>query len=502
MNPLPTVSFSRGLKWSLSLSVLLGTLVVIALVVMVNYLSARHYERFNLALAAPARLSSLTQRLVASVTNEVKVTLYFDRSEPLYDLTWGLLKEYHFLNPKISVETVDYTREPGQAGLVKARYKLNQLTDKDLVIFDCQGRTKTVYQNELSTLDLEPLMSGRSKEVKRTHFKGEPLFTAAIASVTNPRQLKAYFLQGHGEHRPDSDDPLMGYSRFAAVLKENNIQFDTLRWPPATVVPADCSLLIIAGPTRPLLPDELEKIDKYLRQGGRLLALFNYLSLDKPTGLERFLAAWGVDVGLNVVLEQKKLTVTGQDMVVTGFGTHPLIKPFVQSQSSLYLVLPRAVSKARTGTAAADAPKVDVLAATSEGARVLTDIRTSKFGPVPNPSPNDYVGQVPLMVAVEQGTIPGVSADRGSTRLVVIGESIFLGNETIDKTANHEFASHAINWLLARDELLPGLGPKPIKEYKLIMSKGQVRAANWILLVAMPGAVLLIGFVVWMRRRR
>ena len=493
----PTASFSLGRKWSLSLSVLVGSLAVVALVVMTNYLAARRYQRFNLSLAAQIRLSSQTQRLVAGVTNEVKATIYFDRAEPLYPFTWGLLKEYQFLNPKILVEVVDYTREPGAAALVKTRYKLNQLTDKNLVVFDCQGRTKIIYENELSTLDLEPLMSGRSKEVKRTHFKGEPLFTSAIASVTNPRQLKAYFLQGHREHRPDSDEPLMGYARFASVLKESNIQFDTLRWPPATDVPADCSLLIIAGPTQPLLPEELEKIDRYLKQGGRLLVLFNYLSLEKLTGLEGLLANWGVDVGVNVVIEQKRFTVTGQDMVVSGFGTHPLIKPFVQS--SLYLVLPRAISKARSSAAAADAPKVEVLAATSDGARVLTDIRK---GPTYHASPNDYVGQVPLMVAAEKGSIAGVSADRGATRLVVIGESIFLGNETIDKTANHEFASHVINWLLARDEMLPGLGPKPIREYKLVMTRGQAAAANWILLVVMPGGILVIGFLVWMRRRR
>ena len=102
-----TASFSLGRKWSLSFSVLLGSLAVFALVVMTNYMAARHYARLNFSLAAQARLSSLTQRLVASVTNDVKVTIYFDRSEPLFALTWGLLKEYQFLNPKITVETVD-----------------------------------------------------------------------------------------------------------------------------------------------------------------------------------------------------------------------------------------------------------------------------------------------------------------------------------------------------------------------------------------------------------
>ena len=61
----PTASFSLGRKWSLSLSVLVGSLAVVALVVMTNYLAARRYQRFNLSLAAQIRLSSQTQRLVA-----------------------------------------------------------------------------------------------------------------------------------------------------------------------------------------------------------------------------------------------------------------------------------------------------------------------------------------------------------------------------------------------------------------------------------------------------
>ena len=103
-------------------------------------------------------------------------------------------------------------------------------------------------------------------------------------------------------------------------------------------------------------------------------------------------------------------------------------------------------------------------------------------------SPNDIVGAIQLMAAIEKGSIRGVK-DRGSTRLVVLGESIFLGNETIDKMGNHDFASHAINWLMDRNDLLVGLAPRPIKEYKLDMTESQRTAASWILLLGMPGAV-------------
>jgi len=40
-----------------------------------------------------------------------------------------------------------------------------------------------------------------------------------------------------------------------------------------------------------------------VRNGGRLLALFSSLSVEKETGLERILLDWGVEVGFNVVTD-------------------------------------------------------------------------------------------------------------------------------------------------------------------------------------------------------
>jgi hypothetical protein len=85
--------------------------------------------------------------------------------------------------------------------------------------------------------------------------------------------------------------------------------------------------------------------------------------------------------------------------------------------------------------------------------------------------------------------------------MVVVGESFFLGNETIVKAANWEFASLAVNWLLDRPEHLTGIAPRPIKEYEIALTRTQMRRVMWILLGLLPGAVLGLGLLVWMRRR-
>ena len=85
----------------------------------------------------------------------------------------------------------------------------------------------------------------------------------------------------------------------------------------------------------------------------------------------------------------------------------------------------------------------------------------------------------------------------------MVGESIFLANETIVKSAvNIEFASLAVNWLLDRPQHLSGLAPRPIKEHSVLLSQSQVIQLRWILLAVLPGTPLLIGLLVWWRRRR
>ncbi|HKQ39893.1 MAG TPA: GldG family protein [Verrucomicrobiae bacterium] len=485
-------SFSRARKWSISFNVLISTLIVLAIILMLNFLAARHYWRLPLSFHAQTELSPMTHRVLNSITNPVKVVVFFEKQEPMFDSVWSLLKEYRFACPKLTVEAVDYLASPGAAQEIQNKYKLRPLADKDLVIFECQGRTRMIAASELSELDTSALMSGQSKEVKRTHFKGEMMFTSAILTVTNPRQLRACYLQGHGEHSLEADDKTFGYSKFKEVLRDNNIEVQTLRLDAASEIP-DCQVLVIAGPRDPFLPEEIGKIDRYLRQGGRLWVMFNHMGVQRALGLEKMLEAWGVEVGRNVVTDVEH-SITRSDMVVSQFGGHPITKPLIDS--SLYMVYPRSVAKVKT-TGPSDGVQVELLATTGEKGRVMSDIRNGEV----YPSAQDYVGTVPIMAAVEKGGLRGVSADRGATRLVVAGDSVFMANNAIEQVANRQFANLALNWLLARNEILGELGPRPIKEYRLIVTKSQMNNLRWGLLAGMPGAVLMLGGIVRFRRR-
>src|SRR5439155_9350663 len=131
------------------------------------------------------QLSPRTLSLLHSITNQVKVTLYYDKKEALYSTVADLLNQYSLINPKISVTTVDYLRDPPGAQKVKTDYKLGATTEKNLVIFDCEGRMILIDGNALTHYILDQLPSETDIKVRKkpTEFEGETRFSAALLGV-------------------------------------------------------------------------------------------------------------------------------------------------------------------------------------------------------------------------------------------------------------------------------------------------------------------------------
>ena len=362
------------------------------------------------------------------------------------------------------------------------------------MLFESNGHSKIAFAKELADYDFSDLLARRSQYVRRSAFKGEMYFTADIYAVSYPQRLKTYFLYGHGENNPgdphgeDAKLGLSGYSKLAAILKnEIDSDWDRLVLRGTNGIPADCQLLIIAAGAHvgKIPPEELDKISAYLKQGGRLLALLNGNS-----GLEPVLAQWGVDVRTNRVVDANPAFNRDHYTFYTAlWEPHPIVDPLASEKLPVLMVLPRPVYKITQQEKVPGAPEVSYLALTS----------TNGVDEAGN------TGVYPLLAAVEQGVINGVNSTRaGGTRMVVAGDSDFLDDHVIDSIAgNRYFAGLALNWLLDRPQvLLAGLGPQPIREYSLYMTQSQVTTVQWLFLGAMPGAVLALGTLVWLRRRR
>ncbi len=507
-NQLPP-TFSTARRWGIGFHVILGLAAALALVGMANYLSLRHYSRFALSDFRKIHLSPQTQRVLGALTNEVKATLFFDTrgEEQLYQLTAALLREYAQANARLTIRTVDPTRQPADAELLLATYQLGTLKDRNFVVLEIGGRSRVIYANELGDSQVELVSEGPPREFRKhlRSFNGEAALSTALFNLANGRRFKIGFTQGHGEHDPDRTGHPYGYAKFAQAIREqSNADLTKISLLGTNEVPADCQLLIIAGPTQPFTATELERLERFLKpsgRGGRLLVLVSNPARGSRAGLEPLLARWQVAVGEKIVFDPEFAPVNNALLTAQMNPKHPIMKALAADSEDqrVELVLPRAVGPLASSARPPDAPTAQWLAATSSGGIEVSDVR----GGVAYPNPlADRRGVFPLMAAVEQGGLQGVTTDRGSTRMIVVGDSSFLDNEMIVAAANQYFGTLAVNWLLDRPQVLfEGLVPQPVTSYRVVMTDGQLRSAEWLLLGALPGGALVLGALVWWRRR-
>jgi hypothetical protein len=501
----PKPSFTKLRRWTGTLNATLASAALLALVVMINYLASSHYVRWNVSRDMAFKLSRQTRNVVGALTNDVKVTLFFEKQGPneeLYLLASALLAEYQGANPRhVHVGALDYKLLPGPAKDLITKYNIRG-QDKDFVLFECNGHQKVVYAREMANYDFSDLLAGRSKYVRRNEFKGEMLFTSAIYTVSYPQALKTYFLYGHGENDPGKPGGeaeslgRTGYSKLAAILKEQmDSEWERIWLQGTNVIPQDCQLLIVAGPPgrgRSNAPvaysqEEIEKIGAYLKGGGRLLAL-----LTQPCGLDNLLAKqWGVRLGTSRVVDRDPNYYSTDNPFL--FQTaelfqHPIIDPLAKDRIPILMVYPRPLFPVEDHGKIPGGPEVKMLAATSGKGVDL----------------EGHAGTYDLLAAVEQGGIKGVDTPRGGgTRIVVAGDSDFLDDQWIESCeGNSEFAYLALNWLLQRPAIqLEGLAPRPIREYKLYLTDAESRRVHWLFLAGMPAGALALGGLVWLRRR-
>jgi ABC-2 type transport system permease protein len=484
------VSFTRGRRWSIGFHVVLSSIALLAVISMLNYLAQRHNHRFYVSNPVTQKLSPLTLRTLNELTNTVKVVCFFDRTDGLFGAVSTLLKEYQARSPKIDLEFVDY-RMPGRAEAIRAQYKMAAEGQTSRIIFDAGGRVRTVLATELSEYGMTP-----TREIRRTGFRGEQLFTSAILNVTKNAPVTAFFLQGHGEHALGTDQ--QGYSEFGTMLQNNSVKVYLMGPLLGTNgVPADCGLLVIGGATRRFEQDELVNIDRYLARGGRLLVFMGMTTPAAritPTGLEALLHKWNIDVGFDYVQDAGHGQAGDKNIILTAnYGSHAIVRALQRSR--VKLVFPRSVSARAAQANSPDAPKVTELLFTSQRGQQLVAIDESGSAELRK------VGAIPLAVAAERGGIQGVGADTGSSRVVVVGESMLASNAMIADAANSDFVNQIVNWLVSRDALLGEIGPSPMSEYKILLTEEQLSQMRWLFMGAIPGFVIVFGFFVWMRRR-
>jgi len=429
----------------------------LGILVLANFLADRHHRRLDLTETGEYTLSPQTIQILSGLDEPVKVTAFFAEGDYWEQDLKDLLTEYSYRTDKISYEFVDPDLDP----FVAQQY---EIASYGTIVFESSGRRQDIF-----TVD-------------------EQEITGAILKVSRESQKVVYFLMGHGERDASGYDET-GYSGVRDYLEKDNYIVNTLHLAISSTVPSDASVLIVAAPQSPLLEQESAAIQAYLQDGGKALVMQE--PGDDPV-LSDVLAEWGLGYGDDVIVDPEHAL----------FGMDPL-SPVVDSfsYSEITRHLPAVViGTARSVTRTIEQPEdVSILALveSSDASWGETDFEALTRQEARYDEGDDLPGPLAMAMSVESYA---EDEDAVGTRLVVCGDSDFAANANLSLGGNIDLFLNSVNWLAEEEELI-SIRPEQDVSRELILSAGQARFLQYSSVIFLPAAVLLVGAVVWWRRR-
>jgi ABC-type uncharacterized transport system involved in gliding motility auxiliary subunit len=85
-------------------------------------------------------------------------------------------------------------------------------------------------------------------------------------------------------------------------------------------------------------------------------------------------------------------------------------------------------------------------------------------------------------------------------RIVVFGDSDFVGNSYVNLSGNRDLFMNTLSWLAEEEDLI-AIRPKKRESQPVVLSYTQTRVIFWASVVLLPGGVLIFGVVVLRQRR-
>ncbi|MFQ5964974.1 MAG: GldG family protein [Candidatus Scalinduaceae bacterium] len=507
----------RRQKTIIGANVFAMILISIVIFVFVSYINDRHYYRFDFTASGKYTLSSKTKNILENLDQPVFITtlLVHNPDYRFYGQILDILEEYKYKSNKIKVNHINPLTERTKITELSEKLKMDlEQLKLNSIIFACGDKNKHVQQSEVIEREFP------------FKFKGEDIFTSAILNVTQEKQTTIYYTKGHGE-RDLKDFERAGLGDLANAIKRANYNIIPLDLLKKKSVPENCDILFIAGPIKSFLTEETNYIRNYLgtsaklvdekgelKEGKLLVMLEPAFGTNKPSGLKPLLGEYGILVRDDAVVYNK--------INMPLFGMQTVAEVYVDEEKYQDHEITNDIKGLMTlffGSCVVNvAPLNDTMAFSAKAIAQAPDNSWGETEMGIQKKPNydkdiDISSPISLAVASElrepeeNPTSPphATKAFKGigkkGSRIVVFGDVDFAANAFSDKPGNQDFILNAVSWL-ARKEKELGISPKAPDIRRTIIKPAQLTVVFWLSIVGLPFIGLLVGSIVWWKRRR
>lgn len=295
-------------QWSVWGACLLGLLLyfVMSLEHLRNWLKKRQAQfGISLAITAISVLAILTLVNWFSIEKNKKFDLTRNSIHSLSDQSVNVLKN---LKEKviINIWTTNVAAMSGKRDAQRffENYHLSGGDNVEVNFLNPINDPQGAQENSITQDNVIIISSASGREIRVDNFndaKAEEQITNGIINAIKGQQKTLCFLSGHGELSISKTDAA-GLSFVKDSLEKSSYKTEELTLLSETSVPERCEALVIAGPESEPAEAEFDMIQSYLKDGGRLLALFG---VGVPNKWHKLVENFGVKIMNNVVVDPR-----------------------------------------------------------------------------------------------------------------------------------------------------------------------------------------------------
>jgi hypothetical protein len=432
--------------------------------------------RIDLSYFRTAKPGDATRKLVASLDEPVKVSLFFPPANDVAEEVKSYFEDLKAESKLLEVELLDHPLEP-----TKAR-ELGVSGNGTIVV--AKGSRK------------ESMVIGTEIEKARSSLRGldQDVQKRLLLVARNKRII--YLTQGHGERREEpvgSVDQRATITGLRGALREQNYELKNLTSAEGlgVEVPKDAAAVLILGPTQPFSEPEAKAIEEYGKRGGKLL-----IALDPESGLDfkELVQPLGLKFD-STVLANDSVFIRSQGgpsdrtiLSTTSFSSHPVATT---------------IGRAGVPTVFLTSGAVDELPA--HAADITVDFTVRANAQTFNDLNNNFQADTPTETRKSWGLVASVTRRAPSNKLeeelraVVMADSDAVGDVVLAQVrTNQALVLDTLKWLFGEERTM-GLTNSEA-DVAIVRTRQQDQIWFYVTIFLAPAAVMLVGF--FARRKR
>lgn len=477
-------------------------------IAVVGYILVDRYRPFRVDMTAAGlyELSPRTHEILDDLQGEVSITFF--------ELPASEIPLAGEINAQVLELLEEYKVESGGKLTYRAEHPYREaLLMEELgaepasAVFQRGDEKIIVTAKEIYDVQFDGGFGGEPTQT----FTGEEAFSSALLRLAEGGTSTACFLTGHGEIDVASEGP-NGYSELARTLGRNNLTTRSISLDAAgggesaldapialdapapdtaaaVEIPADCTVLVVPGPSKGAFSDaEIAAMVRHFEAGRGLVVM---LESQREVRAGELVKRFGLQLQPGVVIDAERMVQTPL-YVVPSWEPHEITNVLEGAQIDVVTPDPVAFKPAAEPDSSLT---LTSLMRSSEQSLVVVDIKDGKADPS---SPKNIPGPASLGFAVEKKLADGKTA-----RAVFLGDADFTTNQLHQTFGSGTMlAEAAVRWASGSRKVL-GIGPKD--PALAVIGPELTEAGAWWLFLAtglmLPATILSTGIWVWQNRR-